>query len=112
MKSLYQQQKEIFNRHADIADGKYISYEKVTQLLGKAALQYAINAVKGYYNIAEYRNVHGKTSVLTFSGFSRAFDYFWTMEIKKGLHSAFEVPDYLARPEFMNNIIKSKESSK
>lgn len=101
MKSLYQQQKEIFARHADIADGKYISHEKVIQLLGKAALQYALNAVKGYYNRAVYWNIHGTTPVLTFDGFLYAFDYLWFMEIKKRLHSAFEVPDYLTRPEFM-----------
>ena len=101
MKSLLEQKKELFARHAKIADGKYITYEKVVQLFGKAALQYAVNSVKGHYNEATYRNVWGMTKVLTFEGFSYAFDYVRFMEIMEGLYNAFQTPDYLARPKFM-----------
>ena len=52
MKSMYEQEKAIFARHANIAGGKYISVEKAVQLLGKDAVQYAINVVKGYANMA------------------------------------------------------------
>lgn len=48
MKSIYEQEKEIFARHADIAEGKYISVKKAVELLGKDAVQYAVNAVKHY----------------------------------------------------------------
>lgn len=100
MKSLYEQEKELFARHAEIADGKYISVEKVRKLLGKDAVQYAVNAVKGYSNMEVYYNLHNNTPVLTFDGFLKAFRYFRMVEIKKGLYNAYQTPDYLGRPEF------------
>lgn len=100
MKSMYEQEKAIFARHADIAGGKYISKEKAVQLLGKDAVQYAINAVKGYFNMAEYRNICDGVEVLTFDGFLNAFSFFHMMEIKKGLYNAWQTPNYLDRPEF------------
>lgn len=100
MKSLYEQEKILFARHADIENDRYISLEKARQLLGNDAVQYACNAVKGWRNMGMYYNVYGGMSVLTFKGFCYAFQYFDIIEIKKGLHSAFETPDYLARPEF------------
>lgn len=100
MKSMYEQEKAIFNRHADIADGKYISKEKAVQLLGKDAVQYAINAVKGYGDMAAYYNIYDDVPVLTLNGFLNAFSFFHMMEIKKGLYNAYQTPDYLGRPEF------------
>lgn len=93
MKSMYEQKKEIFARHADIKDGKYISKEKAVQLLGKDAVRYAINAVKGYSNMAAYRNFCDGVEVLTFDGFLNAFSFFHMMEIKKGLYNAWQTPD-------------------
>lgn len=100
MKSMYEQKKEIFVRHADIKGGKYISKEKAVQLLGKDAVQYAINAVKEYSNMAEYRNICDGVEVLTLDGFLNAFKFFHMMEIKEGLYSAWQTPNYLDRPEF------------
>lgn len=100
MKSMYEQEKEIFARHADIAGGKYISVGKATQLLGNDAVQYSVNAVKGYSNRAAYHNVYGDVEVLTVDGFLKAFSFFHMMEIKKGLYNAWQTPDYLGRPEF------------
>lgn len=100
MKLMYEQEKEIFTRHADIAGGKYISVGKAVQLLGKDAVQYAVNAVKGYPNRAAYHNVYSDVEVLTVDGFLNAFSFFHMMEIKKGLYNAWQTPDYLGRPEF------------
>lgn len=100
MKSMYEQKKEIFARNADIAGGKYISVERSTQLLGKDAVRYAINAVKGYSNMAAYYNIYDGVEVLTLDGFLNAFRFFHMMEIKKGLYNAYQTPDYLGRPEF------------
>ena len=100
MKSMYEQEKEIFVRHADVARGEFISTEKATQLLGRGAVQYAVNAVKGYSNMAAYRNFCDGVEVLTLDGFSNAFSFFHMMEIKKGLYNAWETPNYLDRPEF------------
>lgn len=100
MKSMYEQEKEIFKRHADIEDGKYISVEKVKQLLGKDAAKYAVNAVKGYYNMASHYNIYNDVPVLTIDGFLNAFKYFHMMEIKKGVYNAYQTPDYLGRVEF------------
>lgn len=101
MKSMYEQKKEIFARHASIAEGKYIAKEKAVQLLGKDAVQYAINSVKDYPNMAAYYNIHDDVEVLTVNGFLNAFSYFHMMEIKKGLYNAYQTPDYLGRPEFV-----------
>lgn len=101
MKSTYEQKKEIFARHADIAGGKYISAKKAALLLGDDAVQYVVNAVKGYANKAAHYNVYGDTEVLTVDGFLNAFSFFRMMEIKKGLYNAYQIPDYLSRPEFM-----------
>lgn len=100
MKSMYEQEKELFAHHADIAGGKYISVEKVKQLLGRDAAKYAVNAVKGYPNMAMYYNTHDGVEVLTIDGFLMAFSFFHMMEIKKGLYNAWQTPDYLGRPEF------------
>ena len=101
MKSMNEQGKEIFARHANITGGKYISKEKAEQILGKDAVQYAINAVKGYGNMAAYYNIrHDDVEVLTINGFLNAFSFFYMMEIKKGLHNAYQTTDYLNRPEF------------
>lgn len=100
MKSMYEQEKAIFARHANIAGGKYISVEKAVQLLGKDAVQYAINVVKGYANMAACYNIHDDVEVLTVDGFLNAFSFFHMMEIKKGLYNAYQTPDYLGRPEF------------
>lgn len=104
MKSLYQQEKELFARHADVADGKYISVEQVATLLGKDAVKYAINAVKGHYNAANFYNVFEMSTVLTYDGFSYAFTYYRMMEVKEGKYNEYQTPDYLARPEFGLNI--------
>lgn len=101
MKSMYEQKKAIFTRHANIAGGKYISKEKAVQLLGEDAVQYAINAVKGYGDVAVYYNIYDDVSVLTFNGFLNAFSFFRMMEIKNGLYNAYQTPDYLGRPEFV-----------
>lgn len=100
MKSLYEQQKELFDRHADVAGGKYISFGKVKNLLGKNAVLYVVNAVKGYPFFAKYINVYGHVDVMTFEGFSKAFDFFRIMEIKDGKYNAWQTPDYLTRPGF------------
>lgn len=100
MKSLYEQEKELFARYADVAGGVYISVEKARNLLGKNAVQYITNAVKGYPNMAAYRNVYGNVEALTFKGFSKAFDFFRMMEIKNGRYNAWQTPDYLARRRF------------
>lgn len=100
MKSMYEQKKEIFARHADIAGGKYISVEKVAQILGEDAVQYVLNAVKGYSGMAEYYNIHDDIEVLTFDGFLKAFKFFHIMEIKEGFYNAWQTPNYLDRPEF------------
>lgn len=100
MKSMYEQEKEIFARHAGIAGGKYISVGKAAQLLGGDAVQYAANAVRGYSNMAAYYNIHGDVEVLTEKGFLMAFSFLRMMEVKAGLYNAWQTPDYLARPEF------------
>lgn len=100
MKSLYEQQKELFARHADVAGGEYISVEKARGLLGKSAVLYAVNAVRGCPAEVEYRNIYGDVEVLTFKGFSKASDFFRMMEIKKGWYNAWQTPDYLARRRF------------
>lgn len=101
MKSIYEQEKELFSRHADIAEGKYISVKKAVELLGKDAVQYAVNAVKHYPGKARYYNIHDDVKVLTVDGFSNAFSFFRMMEIKDGLYNAYQTPDYLGRPEFV-----------
>lgn len=106
MKSLYEQEKELFARHADVAGGKYISADKARQLLGKDAVRYALNVAKGDWRFTLYANMWGNGAegtlidVLTFDGFSKAFHYFWVVEVRKGIHNAYQTPDYLARPEF------------
>ncbi len=100
MKSTYEQKKEIFARHAEIAGGRYISVEKTIQLLGEDAVQYAVNSVRGYSNMAAYYNIHGDVEVLTFDGFLKAFKFFHIMEIKEGFYNAWQTPNYLDRPEF------------
>ena len=90
----------LFNRHAKIADGKYISVERVRQLLGRGAVQYAKNAVKGYRRFADYWNIYGTVEVFTFEGFYLAFRYFSIMEVKNGKYNAWQSVDYLSRPEF------------
>lgn len=100
MKSLYEQKKELFARYADIADGKYISVERAEQLLGKDAVQYAINASDNVGHWGVHTNVWGMTNVFTFNGFSEAFSFFRRMEIKEGYYNAYQTPDYLSRPEF------------
>ena len=104
MKSLYEQQKELFARHADVAGGKYISVETARNLLGKSAVQYAVNAVKGYSSCVAYRNIFGDVEVLTFDGFSKAFDFFRMMEIKNGRYNAYQTPDYLVRRRFKKSL--------
>lgn len=100
MKELYEQEKELFARHADVAGGAYISVGRARGLLGKSAVQYAVNAVRGCPVEAEYRNIYGDVEVLTFKGFSKAFGFFRMMEIKKGMYNAWQTPDYLARRRF------------
>lgn len=98
--SLHEQQKELFARHADVAEGKYISVETVKKLLGKDAVQYVLNAIKDYSGKVKYWNIYGDVEVLTFDGFSMAFGFFRMMEIKEGKYNAWQTPDYLVRRRF------------
>lgn len=97
MKSMYEQEKEIFARHADIAGGKYISAGKAVRLLGEDAVQYAANAVKGHPNAAAYCNTYGDVEVLAVDGFLMAFRLFHMMEVKAGLYNAWETPDFFGQ---------------
>ena len=103
--TLLYQEEVLFSRHADIANGEYISVEKTRKLLGKAATAYAINFAKGHKNSVLFGNFYGLRGhetipVLTLRGFSKAFDYFYMSEIAKGKHNAYQEIDYLSRDEF------------
>ena len=105
--TLYEQQKEIFARYADIAEGKYISAEIARELLGENAVKYVLNAIEGYFGKTKYWNIYGDiygyVEVLTFEGFSMAFGFFRMMEIKRGKYNAWQTPDYLHRRRFQKS---------
>lgn len=101
MKSLYEQERVIFKRFADCNNGKYITAAKAEYLLGKDAVQYALNAADQISHRAMDWTIFGSEHVFTFNGFSRAFQFYRMMEIKDGLYNAYLTPDYTNRQLFV-----------
>lgn len=98
--SLYEQEKIIFKRFADLGSGKYITAATTAAILGLDAVQYAANAADQKGHPAIDKNVVGSEAVFTFNGFSKAFGFFRMMEIKDGLYNSYETPNYLDRGSF------------
>ena len=101
MKSLYEQERRIFKRFADCNNGKYITAAKIEYLLGKDAVQYALNAADRISHRAMDWTIFESEHVFTFSGFSKAFQFFRMTEIKDGLYNAYVTPDYIDRQLFL-----------
>lgn len=97
MKSLYEQEKIIFNRFANKdfgCFGKGITVKVASELLGEDAVQYATNAEgEQRRKYSPYR----MGNVLLRDGFLEAFRFFWMQEILRGEHDAYTTPDYLER---------------